>query len=640
MLARWIVEHGGRSLVLVGRRGAIDEKTKDELKALRETGAKIVEAKVDIADPEAVTALLEQVRSDGPPLKGIFNAAMVIDDCSVLQVTEERFRRVLGPKISGTWNLHRASLQDQLDYFVCFSSLSSLVGQQGQTNYVAANSFQDSIAYYRRTQGLPALTVNLGTIGDVGFVSRTEKFASLAESQGIPATRAIDCLFTLTGQDAAQRGILRTEWHLFASTSAKGRGLQRLKDLAEEAMEQQDTDGAGEARRTIMRALAAERPALVLSYLRTLLGRVIGISGDKIGDQQGLNELGLDSLMAMEMRMRIERELAVSLPLAKLTQGLLTLEFLTQVVMEQLKGDALKGSSTPTLPDAAKAPEPASPARLVVMQPDGKTPPLFCFHPAGGLVEVYQDLAERLAPDVKVIGIQSGTGTPHDTVEEMAAAYVPLIRGEQPRGPYHLFGFSLGGFTALSTAAALESQSERVAYLGLADSKPVADSEEREVFLKNGIIEIEGELTRVYQFETKLASDALEAEAEALARALLGLPDEEMLARLVAWIMKLNPTDAGVTQESVTEFMGLIATNFRMVGNYRPQKVRAPLDIWLSTQASLGQADTDWSLYTASTHRHASIDVGHHDLLRPPTVEQIAADVKARLAALALEPVS
>ncbi len=640
VLARWIVERGGRSLVLVGRRGAFDEATRAELRALRDSGAKIVEAKTDITDPLAVRTLLEEVRREGPPLKGIFHAAMVLDDCSVLQVTDERFRRVTAPKIDGAWNLHSASLADQLDYFVCFSSLSSMIGQQGQTNYVAANSFLDSFAFYRRAQGLPALTVNLGSISDVGFVSRTEKFAQLAETQGIPATRAIERLFTLTGQDVAQRGILRTDWHLFASTSARGKGLERLKDLAEEAKDQQDTEGAGEARKAVLRAPAKERPALVLSYLRSLLGRVIGISGDKIGETQGLNELGLDSLMAMEMRMRIERELAVSLPLAKLTQGLLTLELLTQVVMEQLGGDGAESAAAPRVAESATPKTAPDIARLVVLQAEGATPPLFCFHPAGGLVDVYEELAKGLAPDVKVIGVQTGPASAQKSVEEMAAAYEPLIRQEQPRGPYRLFGFSLGGFTAHAMAAKLESQSEKVAFLGIADSKLTADSEKRAIFLKNAIVEIAGELTRVYKFEVPFSGDRLDAEADDMAQAFFGLSDEEQMSRLVAWIMDHRPSEAGMTAESVQEFIGLIAASLRMAGSYRPGKVEAPIDSWMSTHSALGQVDTDWGLFTASGHRGRRLDAGHHELLRAPTVAEIAADVKARLTALALEPVS
>src|SRR5208337_2139909 len=111
-----------------------------------------------------VARLFQRVRLGDEPLRGIFHAAMVLDDGYLQQLTPRQFERVMAPKVLGAWNLHLASKDLSLDYFVMFSSISALIGARGQANYVAANCFLDALAHYRRSLGLPALTVNWGAL--------------------------------------------------------------------------------------------------------------------------------------------------------------------------------------------------------------------------------------------------------------------------------------------------------------------------------------------------------------------------------------------------------------------------------------------------------------------------------------------
>ncbi len=630
VLAEWILGCGGRNLVLVGRRGAVDEEGLEKLAALRAAGAQVMEAKVDVTAPEAVGQLIEEVRDQMPPLKGIFHTAMVLDDGALLQLSAERFRKVTAPKVAGAWNLHAATLQDPLEHFVLFSSMSSLVGQQGQANYAAANSFLDGFAHYRRAQGLPALVMNFGAIKDVGILTRTDRYQALAEHSGITSGQVLKALAVLTERGTVQRGVLRADWKALAAANPSGKVLRRVADLVADAGDQTAGEGGGALRKELLRSAEAERMPLLLDYLRELVGRVIGMSGSKIEEQQALNELGLDSLMALEMRMRIEGDLAISLPLAKLMQGPVTLTLLAETVMEQvLAGDGGAGEAPATLSTATvESAAPAGGGRLVALQPAGERSPLFCFPPGGGRLEIYRDFAESLAPELPLVGVEADPSATFESVEAMAAASLQLLLSRQPTGPYFLFGFSLGGFLALSTAELLEAEGKEVAFVGLADSKPSAGSDRRADFLENAVSELYGELKRFLGTDTSLSDDLPPEEARALSQELLGLPKEAAIDRLFAWVLEKAPANtASMPQDALRGQLTLLSHHVDLAGSYQPEAVKAPLFTWSSTKRSLGHDETDWQSFTGKRHLGQRFDVGHFELMRPPVVGEIAAQI-------------
>ena len=132
---------------------------------------------VESADAERarLSAVLADIARDLPPLRGVIHAAMVLDDCLLMNLSGERLNRVLQPKMHGAWNLHQQTLGLPIDFFICYSSMSSVFGVFGQGNYAAANMFLDELAHYRHKLGLPALTINWGYLGEVGYLSRNEK---------------------------------------------------------------------------------------------------------------------------------------------------------------------------------------------------------------------------------------------------------------------------------------------------------------------------------------------------------------------------------------------------------------------------------------------------------------------------------
>ncbi|MCG6863683.1 MAG: SDR family NAD(P)-dependent oxidoreductase, partial [Chromatiaceae bacterium] len=208
-VAEWLVEKGADHLVLVGRSGAASTEAQQAVAALEAQGATVDVQCVDISDPVQTDALLAGLTREGPPLKGVFHAAMVIDDGILLQLDKERFRRAMAPKVDGCWNLHRSTLEQPLDYFVLFSSLSAVVGNPGQANYAAANAFLDAFAYYRRAHGLPALSVNWGPIVGAGYIEKNREVAESLDKRGLlglNTARAIKILESLLAQNVTNIG--------------------------------------------------------------------------------------------------------------------------------------------------------------------------------------------------------------------------------------------------------------------------------------------------------------------------------------------------------------------------------------------------------------------------------------------------
>ncbi len=181
--ARWLVREGARSLVLMGR-SAAGESAEQTIAALRSAGAQVVVARGDVTAARDVRRIVEEIRATLPPLRGVFHAAMVLDDAPLLEMTWPRFEAALPAKIAGAWNLHRETLADELDYFVLYSSIATIFGNPMQSNYSAANAFLDALAHHRQALGLPALAVNWGVLEDVGYVSQHREIGQYLTARG------------------------------------------------------------------------------------------------------------------------------------------------------------------------------------------------------------------------------------------------------------------------------------------------------------------------------------------------------------------------------------------------------------------------------------------------------------------------
>lgn len=335
-VARFLAEAGAGHLVLVGRSGAASEAARAAVAELEAAGTRVTVARADVTRPEEVRAVVEAIAATGLPLAGVVHGAMVLDDGFITQLDPERFARALAPKLVGAWNLHLATRDLPLDHFVMFSSVAAMLGSKGQANYVAGNHFLDALALYRRALGLPALTINWGALGEAGFVARTEAMARYLESSGIaliPLADSLAALARLLRCDPGAVGFAAIDWDVLAR-AAGGAPSPRFGHLVS-AVEA----GGGRLRAELLAAPAERRPAMVARFLRQQIAKVLRVEEGKIEAERPLAEVGLDSLTAFELKNRIEGELALALPVAKLLQQP-TVRSLTVAVLERLGGEA------------------------------------------------------------------------------------------------------------------------------------------------------------------------------------------------------------------------------------------------------------------------------------------------------------
>jgi NADPH:quinone reductase-like Zn-dependent oxidoreductase/SAM-dependent methyltransferase/NAD(P)-dependent dehydrogenase (short-subunit alcohol dehydrogenase family)/acyl carrier protein len=325
-VAHWMVEGGARHIVLMGRHADEDPQAHQSVLELRRQGAEVIAAKADVARTEDVAQLIASIDQSMPPLRGVVHAAMVLQDCRLMDLDEARMEAVCAPKINGAWNLHAATTNRTLDFFVLFSSMSSVFGIPGQASYAAANAFLHSFAHYRRALGLPALTVDWGYLGEAGWVARQPAVQARLETQGIRSFSPIEALTVLERllrRESVAAGVIRIAWPQWAKSIGAASIPPRFASLTrEEALHEANTLNTGLRldRKTLLATPPEGRRAKIEEYVREQVGQVLGLSPAKVDIQQPVGQLGLDSLMAVELRNRVEKDLSITLPAVTLLE--------------------------------------------------------------------------------------------------------------------------------------------------------------------------------------------------------------------------------------------------------------------------------------------------------------------------------
>ncbi len=325
-VARWMVERGARHLALLGRRGIHSEQCRQAVAELEQRGAQVAVHRGDVAKEADLAAVLAAIERDGPPLRGVIHAAMVLEDALLLSLDRDRMRRVLAPKVEGSWNLHRLTLHCPLDFFVLFSSLASVFGHAGQGNYAAANLFLDALAWHRRAKGLPALTINWGYLGEVGYLAERPRLGEWLERQGVlsfPVRQALTLLEKALQRQAIQVGVMRVDWSRWRGLCMTGRVSPRFAHLLRQ---EKDLNGFADA-------TAQPQAASLEILIRDKVARVLGTSSERLDVDKPLLNLGIDSLMAVELRNWIEQELRVNVPIMEVMRSP-SLSHLTDLLRE------------------------------------------------------------------------------------------------------------------------------------------------------------------------------------------------------------------------------------------------------------------------------------------------------------------
>ncbi|MDA7920910.1 amino acid adenylation domain-containing protein [Verrucomicrobiales bacterium] len=411
-LAQWMADNGARHFALMSRSGPKDDVL-EKIAALKASGATIMDARGDVTKRADIDRIVKEVQAGDAPLIGVIHGAMVLDDEFVLELNKERFDSVLLPKMLGAWNLHEATLDIPLDSFICFSSFSAFIGAVKQSNYNAGNVFLDQLSYHRRSLGLPSLTFNWGALEGAGFVSRNEKTQQYLELVGLGATNMEETLhlFSLGApSDCYQLGAARCNWQALGRFSPSVGGSKMFLPVVPRS-----SSGGGDSMSArILEAPVEKRAGLVEDLIAAQVGAVLGTDASRLDKDTPLTNLGLDSLMAIELVNRIEEKLGMSMPMGSVLNGP-SIKDLSIPVLEKLIESGGAASSDGSGLDASS---------LVEFEVTGEMPEMF------PLTEGQKALwfLNRLAPNSSAYNLNfSGKFRPLLDIDAMKKAFSLLF---------------------------------------------------------------------------------------------------------------------------------------------------------------------------------------------------------------------
>lgn len=335
--ARWMVERGARHITLASRRGVLAPALADEVKTWE--GVQVHVAACDITDNEAVHALIRDIDARGLPLKGVVHSAMLVDDGLIRNLDDARFNAVLAPKVAGAWNLHRATRACTLDVFVVYSSATTFLGNPGQGSYVAANTFLEALVGQRRAAGLAGTVMAWGPIDDVGFLARNEETREALQARigglSITSAEALAALEQALLDGRSGEAVLRLDWNVVAR-GMPAADAQRYSEL--------HTRGAAEVTRECgahIRALSrTDALWFAEETLQSQIARILHMSPEKIGKDRSLADMGMDSLMGMELGMAVEESFGVKFSVMALAEGATVVSLARRIVDSVMTGDA------------------------------------------------------------------------------------------------------------------------------------------------------------------------------------------------------------------------------------------------------------------------------------------------------------
>ena len=372
-VARWLVGQGARHIVLLSRR-APDTSLLADLSA---SGASVHHLAADVTAGEELNRAFAQIDATLPPLAGVFHAAGVMGFEPLATLTRGKFLTVLGPKTLGARQLHELTRDRALDHFVLFSSIASVWGSTGQTHYAAANAALDALAHERHRLGLPALSVNWGPWADAGMAVRArDQLARVGLAPVAPAA-ALALLGHLLADSAPQITAARVDWSILRPLLTLRRAQPLLDAFA--APRPTGAPAAAGILAQLRAADATQRDAELSAYLQCELARILGHDDDgaaePIDPQRGFFSLGMDSLMAVELRARLETDLAIALP-ATIAFDRATLAALQAELKSLLFGSPVaSASSLPPASPPASAGEPIAIVGLACRFPGGVSSP-------------------------------------------------------------------------------------------------------------------------------------------------------------------------------------------------------------------------------------------------------------------------
>lgn len=328
---KFISQRGGEYVVILSRSKPTAELQKDIDNVKNQCGNSIVSMECDVAISEQVHKVFKAIGQTFPgcPVKGVFHSAVVLHDGLIETLDRSLYEKVLKPKVKGVINLHHATQHCQLDYFVCYSSISAFLGNPSQTNYAAANTFLDLFCHYRRNLGLAGQSISWGAL-NLGLLLNKEHFQRFLEAKGMMVLDVPEihksleqCLELNLPQQAVCRFHFRNIRYNILSQNASL--TMRLSALVDEAFRKSKEKESQTPKKETVSPRA---------YVHSLLSETIGVDQSELKDDLLLSSLGVDSMQAMTLQNLIYQERGVNLPLVKLLDPNATLSSVVALLSE------------------------------------------------------------------------------------------------------------------------------------------------------------------------------------------------------------------------------------------------------------------------------------------------------------------
>ncbi len=356
VVARWLVQKGARHLLLIGRsepsaaaRALLDE--------LRTSGAEVMLALADVGERDQLTRALDGL-SSLPPLAGVVHAAGILADNLVVNLDAEGFQSVMRAKVYGGWHLHELTRARPLDFFVLFSSIASVFGSPGQANHAAASAFLDGLAHYRRGLGLAGLSINWGPWAGIGAAAgkpSTERVIAGGLSP-IEPEWGLELLERLLTGTQPQAIVMAVDWSRWFQSFPASAATPFLADLARDHANAGEKDAGAAAVAAQLAGLKRpeERRDFLQAFITRQIAQVLRMSPAQIGPDTLFGSLGFDSLMTLEVKNNLEKQLALVLPVS-LVWNYPTVAELTHYIAGELGvslADAAPAAAADDAPDA------------------------------------------------------------------------------------------------------------------------------------------------------------------------------------------------------------------------------------------------------------------------------------------------
>lgn len=320
VIAQWLITQGAQHLILVSRNEP-NLIGSDKIAVWIQQGVNIRVIKADISSQPAVHALIDQIQTQHPILKGIIHAAGVLADATLLKLTDTQFHQVMAAKALGAWYLHQETLNLNLDYFILCSSATTILGAPGQGNYVAANTYLDALAHYRQSKNLPALSINWGPWAEVGMAAAENQRGGRLAARGIASLKPTQAMLAwerILSLPVTQLAVIDFDLKQWRQTSLKMAALPFFSLLVEKEKENEKNQPSKQPTENIKDQLLSlpigiKRQEAFQQYLINQAAQVLRVAADKIALNIPLSSFGLDSLMAMELVDRLEDLLNITL---------------------------------------------------------------------------------------------------------------------------------------------------------------------------------------------------------------------------------------------------------------------------------------------------------------------------------------